>query len=120
MTGNASYSNALDGFFVGRGSSIIGNTSRNNGRNGIWAQEACVVRDNGVSLNEDDGIEAKEGRIVSNNAINQNQAFGLNLVKQFGNDAAYRDNIVEANVGGTVSGGIDLGGNVCEGAIGSP
>jgi hypothetical protein len=120
VTGNASYSNALDGFLVGRGSSIIGNTSRNNGRNGIWAQQACVVRDNAVSLNEDDGIEAKEGTMVSDNAINQNQAFGLNLLETFANDAAYRDNILEASVGGTVNGGIDLGGNVCEGSIACP
>ena len=30
-------------------------------------------------------------------------------------DGAYRENVIDNNTGGTVSGGVDLGANMCDG-----
>jgi hypothetical protein len=45
-----------------------------------------------------------------------NTAWGLNLTA----GAGYSDNVISSNAGGTVSGGVNAGGNVCNGSTTCP
>ena len=49
---------------------------------------------------------------MQRNTVQSNDGFGLRL----GNSAAYRENTINANLAGTVSGGVNMGSNACNGA----
>ena len=72
-----------------------------------------------ASFNGDDGIVAVSGSSVQRNTVRSNGGYGLNL----GSDAAYRENVITGTVTattGTVLGGVDAGGNVCNGSLTCP
>ena len=61
------------------------------------------------------GIRAVNGARVTGNVAENNDDFGLVLV-----DSSYKDNHVFANGAGTVTGGINAGGNACGGNLTCP
>ena len=85
---------------AGPGSTVSGNTANNNGS---------------------DGISANRGATVQRNTVRLNGGFGLNLSPNIiGPLAAYRENVVDLNLSGTVLGGVDAGANVCNGTLTCP
>jgi hypothetical protein len=124
------YANGRRGLLLGDGASVTGNNSSNNGEAGISVKVNSVVTDNTVSHNVTDGILAFGGTIARNtvaentrgivilgnntlvisNTIERNVGIGI----QFGlNGGGYRDNVINSNLGGTVQGGKNMGGNLC-------
>jgi len=75
---------------AGGGSRIEGNTVRDNTGNGIEVGTASAVEGNSVAGNS-----------------------GVGLV--LGANSGYAQNVIDSNAGGTVSGGIEMGTNVCDG-----
>lgn len=86
--------NRLDGVTAGPGSTVSGSTTSDNGS---------------------DGITATTGSLVRGNTSTSNGAFGLNLSGSVG----YVDNAIFGNQG-TVQGGVNAGGNVCNGTTTCP
>jgi hypothetical protein len=83
---------------------------------GILVGDGTVVG-NTANVNGADGIQLNGmGGVVVNNASFNNTALGLNLPASAGyaNDATYR------NTGGTVTGGLQMGTNVCNGSTTCP
>lgn len=109
----------------------VGNTASSNGVHGLACGGQCVVRDNHVYFNGDDGIRASDasvvvGNLVStntddgivstfkpstvrNNTVDSNGGIGLNLHSA----AGYGGNVISGN-GTNVSGGVEVGQNMCE------
>ena len=54
--------------------------------------------------------------ITSGNTVSGNGGFGLSLHST----AGYRDNVITDNATGTVEGGVNAGGNVCDGSLTCP
>ena len=81
-----------------------------------------MVAGNTVYGNGSTGIEADAGSLISENSIRGNGGIGLDLTNgQGGSDASsYRGNAISGNAGGTVSGGVNAGGNVCNGSTTCP
>ena len=107
---------AFGGFLVER------NTIRLNGGDGIFVTGGGLITGNVVSGNTDNGIEQfvppiplLQGVRISRNGIYFNTGTGLSLLA----DTAYENNTLAGN-GATVSNGLDLGGNVCDGAAACP
>jgi hypothetical protein len=92
VSGNVAAANQSAGIFVGDGASVLGNVTGTNGSHGVLTGVACTVRSNGVT---------------------NNTGFGLNL----GTGSGYGDNVIDGNNGGNlnaqVSGGIEIGTNLC-------
>jgi hypothetical protein len=60
--------------------------------------------------NKGDGVDCVSTCLVTNNVITGNSGVGLN----FGDTTSgYQNNIISSNTGGTVTGGTQLGSNVC-------
>jgi hypothetical protein len=135
---SAASSNLDDGIDAGAGASVVGNASYDNGGDGIEVSSGSLVRDNSAYQNEDDGIETSIGCLASDNvaygngsdgieagadsaiqrnALRSNGGLGLNPLAA---DVAYRENVIDNNVGGSVSGGLDLGANACNGSLTCP
>ena len=96
----------------GGASTIVQNTTVANAGDGINAGPSLVA-DNNSSNNVGDQIETSglvRGNLVSSRNF---QGWGLLLLS----DASYIDNAVRADPGsnGTVSGGVNVSGNVCNG-----
>ena len=77
-----------------------------------------VVAGNGVALsgntalfNGGAGIRTALGCTVERNPVRSNAGHGLDL----GSDSADRENVISANAGGTITGGLNLGDNACNG-----
>ncbi len=117
VSGNTTYRNVADGISAVLGSTISGNTSRENGLDGIVAGSGCTVSGNTAHVNGDDGIFASSGSTVSGNTVSRNTGFGLRFLDA---TAAYRGNTIDGNTAGTVSLGINAGGNVCNGSLTCP
>ena len=66
-----------------------------------------------VGGNGGDGIFTGRGSTVTGNTVATNQAYGLELDATL--KTAYRDNVIDSNTAGTVSGGVNGGGNICNG-----
>ena len=99
------------------GTSVISmNTVWQNGGDGISTNTGSIVSANAVSSSGSDGIFASNGSTVFENSIRDNDDFGIRVISNVG----YRDNIFEGNGAGTVNGGLDLGGNVCDGTTTCP
>jgi parallel beta-helix repeat protein len=130
IEGITSYANGRRGIYLGDGATVTGNNSSNNGEAGISVDMNSVVTDNTVSHNITDGILASGGTIARNtvaentrgivilghntlvisNTVERNAGIGI----QFGmNGGGYRDNVINSNLGGTVQGGKNMGGNLC-------
>jgi parallel beta-helix repeat protein len=113
VSGNAVEANDSNGIEASDGSTVIGNAARLNHGNGIDAGFGCTVSGNTAQGNDGDGIATQGGNTVSGNTVNGNDGFGLRL----GSSDGYRGNVLTFNNGGLsnphVSGGIEIGTNVC-------
>lgn len=131
-----------DGMSIGGNSLVLENIVVSNTRNGILATGTGVmVQRNIVAQNAADGIVATaSGALVvdnvaygnvlggiamgANGSVQRNASFGnaigLYLIPIAGNSPAYRDNTVGNSGVATVSGGVNLGGNLCNGTTSCP
>jgi hypothetical protein len=116
------------------GSIISGNWAVRNGFIGINAGERAAVSGNVASFNGDGGISTGEASTVSGNTVNANGVFGISTdgtvrgdtitnngdFGLFLSSGGYTDNVIIGNLGGTVSGGVEMGTNVCDGTTTCP
>ena len=114
VSGNTVHANGSLGIATGLGATVSGNVVWDNGATGIVARDS-TVSGNTVGENGSIGIRAFGGSTVSNNLVSDNGAFGLILDSRGG----YRANLIDNNQG-TVGGGSDLGGNLCDGSTTCP
>ena len=114
LIGNTANGNGAGGIFVGGTGNVTGNMAVGNGGNGIEA-EASTVTDNMANDNGNNGIAVTLYGNVSGNTVSGNSAFGLFLDKAVG----YANNVVYRNAK-TVSGGVQMGTNVCDGTTTCP
>ena len=108
ISNSSSYENGSEGFYV-RNSTLLGSAASGNGGIGIHA-ESSLVSGNTASGNGDDGIFAENSTVSNNNSYN-NTGYGLGLDSYSG----YRGNTIRDNTKVGVDGGVDAGGNVCDG-----
>jgi hypothetical protein len=109
------------GLQTGEGAVVAGNLSDGNGGSGI---EALVgghaIHDNRVRRNGGNGIRASAGALVEGNTTIENAGLGLFLNPT----AGYVFDVIRTDpaIGGsaTVSGGRNLGGNLCNGSTTCP
>ncbi len=125
VSGNTAYQNGNFGIRASRGSTVSGNSVYQNSDDGISVGDASVVSDNSVYQNGGDGIVARSGSTVSGNAVHFNSGYGLNLSPSpitlpSAHNPGYRENVITVNLPGTVLGGVDAGGNVCDGSLTCP
>lgn len=137
VSGNTVTDSGSDGIDAGRGSNIFENTVRDNGSSGIRVDSSArisgnssysneidgivagfgsLISDNLVVSNQDDGIVAGDAGMVIGNNISLNQGTGLDLIT-----SVYRNNNIQSPIPGVdVVGGIDGGGNICNGTTTCP
>jgi hypothetical protein len=116
VSGNAVVQNGSYGISAGFSSAIHENVARFNGIDGINALDGSTVAGNTTASNSGDGIEATGGSTVQRTTSRSNTGFGLRLAS----DAGYRENTISNNSGGTVTGGVNMGNNSCNGATFCP
>ncbi len=87
-----------------------------NGATAIDVGVGSQVMNNLVYNNGGTGIAADARSSVSQSTVHSNVGVGLALP----GDAVYRDNFLIGNAGGTVTGGINAGGNVCNASLTCP
>ena len=106
------------GVFAGPRSIVTGNVVRNMETNGITCSIGCLVSGNVVSDNGVHGIQTGTGSSVSDNTLIGNDGYGLLLTGSTG----YRNNtiFVLPPASGTVNGGTNAGGNVCNSSLTCP
>jgi nitrous oxidase accessory protein NosD len=75
-----------------------------------------VVTGNIATGNGGVGIMASSASTIAGNTAVSNASYGLFLSAS----TAYRDNLIDGNSGGAVSGGVNAGGNVCNGSLTCP
>jgi hypothetical protein len=119
VSGNTVYLNGDNGISSPLGSTVSGNATFLNAGNGISVFSGSVVSDNASYENTLDGISADAGCTIQGNSLRGNDAWGLDIATP---TSAYRENTItvsETNLG-TVDGGVDAGGNVCNGSLTCP
>ena len=62
------------------------------------------------------GTKIDIGSTVQENTVRLNTGFGLTL----GLSSGYRGNVINGNTAGTVAGGVNAGGNICNGSLTCP
>lgn len=115
-------SNGLQGILDDQRSIIRNNVVTGNNADGIVVYRGALVIDNETSFNGQAGIAALAASSVQRNVSHSNVGVGLYLVPEAdptGPASAYRENVVAGN-GSTVSGGVSLGNNSCNGAASCP
>ncbi len=127
--------NVYAGIFTATGCEVERNAAFDNGQYGIRSAIGSVIRHNAVSDSDSmggvlapssvvsgnavsrtaggPGISASQGSLVESNVVYDTTGVGLSL----GSDTGYRENALDANVSGDVTGGINLGANGCGAAI---
>lgn len=110
---NTVHENGGVGIFANRHGQVSNNWVELNDGDGIFVSLGGAVVDNTVMSNGDNGIRAGAIATVSRNAVGNNTNFGLLL----GNTCAYSNNTVFGNNGACpaaqVSGGVEIGTNLC-------
>lgn len=105
--------NAQTGISLGAGSIVEGCVVFSNGGRGIECND-CVVRKNTVRGNIAEGIRGSSGSVIEGNSITLNGGVGLWLDV---GASGYVNNVINENNGGNanpqVTGGIELGKNIC-------
>ena len=101
---------------AGEGCVVTGSLVYQNGSDGINVSNGCLVQGNTAHSNGEDGIEVSAGSTVAGNSARSNSGAGIRLAAGSG----YRGNTVSSNGGGTIVGGKDAGGNVCDGTLTCP
>jgi len=113
---NVASNNQQGGIFT-RHSSVVGhNVAESNSGNGINVGVGSLANDNAANLNMGSGIVADTGSSVQRNIASGNSVDGLNLVPSSSGapPPAYRANVMNANTGMSVAGGVNnLGANYC-------
>lgn len=119
LEGNTAHDNSGNGIAVFSGSTVSGNTAYSNGGNGISATISSVISDNSSYENALDGIQAAEGCTIRGNSVRGNAEWGLDISSA---TSAYRENTISTSgtALGTVDGGTDAGGNLCNGSLTCP
>ena len=132
ISGNTVNNNSSAGILDNNGNSspsssvISGNSVFSNGSVGISAKRGSTVSGNSVSDNSGDGISTNPGCRVVGNTVHNNTGLGLNLQGgaplnpgENAGPSGYADNVIDNNNGGNanaqVSGGVEMGTNVCGG-----
>ena len=105
--------NGSVGIAVGEGATVTGCTSSRNSGGGILVSRASSVRDNLVFSNNVTGITTDVSCLVAGNTSTANGSMGLDLGARTG----YFNNVLSFNSGGAVSGGVNLGQNMCDAAL---
>jgi hypothetical protein len=101
----------LIGIAASSGSRVLRSEVSGNGQAGIDLSTGSAVLDSSVSGNGGAGIDATNGSLVARSSVRANGGVGLELTL----DAGYSRNVISNNGGVEVSGGVDLGGNLCDG-----
>jgi hypothetical protein len=112
---------------MGRRGVSIGTQSRiervhaiSNGEIGLFPNTVCTVSNSTADRNGTVGIRVGNRCLVLNSTSTFNGGVGL----QFGAGSGYANNVVEQNNGGSgnpqVSGGLEIGSNVCDGDLVCP
>jgi hypothetical protein len=114
ISGNSIYQNFGGGINVGRGATVAGNTVESNSLYGITASLGSNISANTLDGNQSFGVVAGGGATVQGNSV-RSHSMGLNLSAT----AAYRDNTISESPD-AVLGGINAGGNVCNGSLTCP
>jgi parallel beta-helix repeat protein len=122
VLGNTAFGNGGNGIEAGTGSTVRNNTSQQNLQRGIDARfgaqvVANTVYNNGDGDASDDGIACENGCTITGNTARSNDGYGIRIN---GSETSYGDNTLSNNTQGTVIGGIDAGGNVCNGSLTCP
>jgi hypothetical protein len=98
-----------------RNNVVTGNTA-----DGIVVTSGALVIQNATSINGQAGISALSTSSIQGNISYDNTGVGLYLFPEGGGAAsAYRENVVAEN-GSTVTSGVNLGDNLCNGATSCP
>jgi hypothetical protein len=108
---NGSYSSEL-GIYVAKSAMIVNNNVNYNSGGGIFADNGGTIIGNTVNANVGDGIAGGSGLTVVNNTARSNTGFGIHIAT-----GGYGGNVLTNNNGGDahaqVSGGLEIGTNVC-------
>jgi hypothetical protein len=107
--------NGLTGISVGGQSVVSHNIANDNQGTGVVSAGirlglGSIGIQNTAYRNDNDGIACSGRCTVLGNNVGNNSAFGLVL----GSNSGYAQNVITVNTGGTVSGGIEIGENVCD------
>lgn len=97
---------------VGQNSEVHQVRARWNGSGGVGAGAGSVLTGNTALENGGYGLGCGAGCLVRGNAARGN-SHGLSLAS----DAGYRGNVLTGNTLAAVDGGINLGGNACNGSV---
>jgi hypothetical protein len=109
--------NQLNGLSAGSSVSVIGSVIAGNGNTGLETGAQCLVQSSMISHNGEDGILAGSGCNIIDNKVTNNGAIGITFQST---SAGYARNNISNNVGDEVSGGTDLGQNLCNGSPCTP
>lgn len=101
--------NAEDGIDVDSNSVIRASTAQSNAGNGIRASGGTVVSNCTLADNETNGVLGLSGTLVSDSTFVANDGDAL----QLNNNSGYRGNVFAGN-SNNISGGVNLGGNLCD------
>jgi hypothetical protein len=101
--------NGSGGILVSEGGIVRGSTADDNDDDGIVGGHACLIVDSTATRNGGDGISGITGCLYKGNTSRMNQDFGLRATGASG----YTQNVFTANIDGDVSGGTQIGENVC-------
>jgi hypothetical protein len=131
--------NGFDGIQLDSGSSVMRSVATNNGDDGVNTGSGCVVHESMASGNEDNEIEAGAANRVSASLAGGNEGSAISVgagsavqgvlatadtsgfALELAADASYRESVLRATPpAGSVSGGIDLGANSCNGTGACP
>ncbi len=116
---NTTVRNGGDGIRATLGSVIANNTAFDNGGHGISGGFGATISGNVLRANGGNGIVTGNGGLVQSNTVFFNDGWGLLLSSSTG----YRENLVWRILSvspGTVSGGVNLGANSCQGGASCP
>lgn len=109
VEGVTSSFNADDGIAVASNSVVRNSTSQSNAGNGISASGGTVVSVCTLADNETNGVFGLSGTLVSDSTFIANGGDALEL----NNNSGYRGNVFAGNAN-NISGGVNLGGNLCD------
>jgi hypothetical protein len=113
--GNSSSHNGGYGMYANVGDTFEGNSSSGNVGDGIGANRGATLSGNSAYDNGGDGIQASGPVLVIDNVVYNNEGFGINAT--YGGApisyVGYGRNMIYNNHAGSVSGGTQLGPNLC-------
>lgn len=113
VTSSTSDGNGGSGITGGAGSGVHNSSTRNNSGGGIVLGPDGTARGNSASGNTGPGFTLTGASLVSENKANNNTGVGFLLSAGSG----YEGNIATGNSAGTITGGVSLGTNLCNGTL---